>query len=350
MIYQTNSRYCMQKIKVGIFFGGISPEHEVSLSSAYGIISNMDKKRFEIIEVFIDKKGDFWTGKEIASRIITGSKAKLNKIDFNLLSNKIDVAFPILHGEMGEDGTIQGFFKILKIPFVGPDVLASSVCLDKAILNQLTEANGILNPKFEGIDYERENSEEIKFKLTNIENSFKLPLFVKPARTGSSVGISKIKRLKELKSAINEARKFDNKIIIEESIENCKEIEVSILGDNIKNFKVSFPGRVIPGEDFYDYNDKYKSNKARFEIPANFSKKVEDRIKKIALESYKIANCKGMARVDLFLDNKNKIYLNEINTIPGFTPISMYPKMWEASGLSYRNLITKLIELALNKS
>jgi len=327
-----------KKIRVGIFFGGISPEHEVSLVSAKGIISNLDKKKFNAVEIFIDKKGNFWTGKNASK-----------KIDFNSLSKKIDVAFPILHGEGGEDGSIQGFFKTLKIPFVGSDITASAVCLDKSLLNKLTEFEGIKNPRFETIDYERDRPEEIRKKLADIKRKFKLPLFVKPARTGSSVGISKVAKLKELKTALEEAGKFDRKIIIEEGVEKCKEIEVSVLGNQIGDFKVSFPGRVIPGEEFYDYDDKYKNNKAEFEIPAKISKKTENEVKKIALEAYRVANCQGLSRVDLFLDNSGKIYLNEINTMPGFTPFSMYPKMWESSGLGYRDLITKLIELALSK-
>ncbi len=325
-----------RKTRVGIFFGGISPEHEVSLISARGIISNIDKEKFKAVKILIDKHGDFWTGKNAQE-----------KIDLNSLSKKIDVAFPILHGEGGEDGALQGFFKVLKIPFVGADILASAVCLDKAVLNKLTQACGILNPRFETVDYDRDSAKEIKSKITDIKKTFKLPLFIKPARTGSSVGISKMKNWKELEGALDMAKQFDRKIVVEEGVENCKEIEVSVLGDQADSFKVAFPGRVVPGEDFYDYDDKYKNNKAKFEIPAKLSKEMEKKVKQVALEAYRIANCQGLSRVDLFLDDKNKIYLNEINTMPGFTPFSMYPKMWEASGLSYRDLITKLIELAL---
>lgn len=337
------------KIRTGIFFGGISPEHEVSLISVQGIISNIDKDKFQIVEIFIDKQGDFWTGKNILKKISEGRNKELDRVDLTTLSKKIDVAFPILHGEGGEDGSMQGFFKVLKIPFVGADIASSAVCLDKALLNKLTQAEGILNPKFEVIDYERESDGEIRDKLFGIKKKFKLPLFIKPARTGSSVGISKIKNWKELGSAMSKAKKFDIKIVVEEGVENCKEIEVSVLGNGIGSFKVSFPGRVVPGKDFYDYDDKYKNNKAQFEIPAKLSKEMEKKIKQVALEVYRIANCQGLSRVDLFLDNKNRIYLNEINTMPGFTPFSMYPKMWEASELDYKNLLTKLIGLALKK-
>lgn len=310
----------MKKIKVGIFYGGNSPEHEVSKSSARDVINAIDKKKFEVIEIFIDKDGAF-------------DKSQLSKID---------VAFPVLHGKGGEDGNIQGFFHTLQIPFVGNDVMSSALCLDKDIFNKLMIAEGFLKPKFVTLDYDREPNIKSMIKTAK---KLTFPLFVKPARTGSSIGINKIKTSDELEDAIKKAREFDEKIIIEEAVPNCTEIEVSILGNDINDIEASLPGRITPGADFYDYDDKYSSDNAVFEIPAKLDDAQTAEIQELAKRAYLSANCTGLARVD-FLVNDDGIYLNEINTMPGFTPISMYPKLWEVSGLKYQDLITKLIKLA----
>lgn len=337
----------MQKIKVGIFFGGISPEHEVSLMSVGGIISNIDKSKFKVVEIFIDKEGVFWTGKNVLAKVESHDFKTLVKLDLNTLVKKIDAAFPILHGKGGEDGSIQGMLETLGIPYVGARVVASALCLDKALFNQLMWVNGIAKPEFIVLDYERDSKKIINHKIRQIKQRIKPPIFVKPARTGSSVGISKIKKFSEMIKAINLAKKFDLKIIIEQSIEQGKEIEISVLGNSKENYAVSLPGRIIPHKEFYDYNDKYKDNKTMFELPAKLSPSKIREIQSIALRAYTVANCQGFARVDFLLDKKQKVYINEINTIPGFTPISMYPRMWEVSGLSYKRLITKLIQLAV---
>lgn len=311
----------MEKTKVGIFYGGNSPEHDVSKLTAKNIIEAIDKARFDVIEFFIDKEGQF---------------------DKKQLSN-IDVAFPALHGVGGEDGTIQGFFKTLQIPYVGNDVMSSALCLDKDLFNKLMVAEGFKKPSFVVLDYDRQSNIESIIKEAN---NLTFPLFIKPAHAGSSIGITKIKTSDELKDAIKKAREFDEKIIIEEAVPNCLEIEVSILGNNIKNIKASLPGSITPGADFYDYDDKYNSDQAIFEIPASLGKSQTTEIQELAKSAYLSANCKGLARVD-FLVNDEAIYLNEINTMPGFTSISMYPKLWEVSGLNYQDLITELIELAL---
>lgn len=351
------------KLKVGVFFGGISPEHDVSISSAEGIIKNIDRSKFRVIEFFIDKKGVFWTGKNVLEKINlhtkklylqrfgVGVKSKnkenLKKADFNLLSKTIDVAFPILHGEGGEDGSIQGFFETLGIPFIEAGVASSAICLDKAVFKGLMSENGIPQTRFIFPDWQYDSHKEIKNKLASVRHNFKFPLFVKPARTGSSVGVYKVKSFGKLNYFINKSRKFDSKIIIEESVEKAREIEISVLGNNVKDIKASLPGQVIPGAEFYDYNDKYKNSKAQFELPANLPKNKIKEIQDIAVKAYKIANCRGLARVDFLLDKNLKVYINEINTLPGFTPISMYPKLWQTSGLKYQDLITKLINLAL---
>ncbi|MFH1142583.1 MAG: D-alanine--D-alanine ligase family protein [Candidatus Uhrbacteria bacterium] len=324
-----------KKIRVGIFFGGTSPEHDVSLVSANGIISNINKTEFSIKKIFIDKNGQFWI--------------KNKPLNLNSLSQIIDVAFPVLHGEGGEDGSIQGFFETQKIPFVGCGVASSAICLDKAHFNQIMFANGIKQAKFEILDFQYETCREINKKIESIKKKFKTPLFIKPARTGSSIGIFKINDVKMLKTKLNQSKKFDNKIVIEEGVRDAVEIEVSVFGNDIKDIKASLPGRVIPGAEFYDYDDKYINNKTTYEIPAKLSKTKIREITNLATKIYKLANCSGLARVDFLLDKQRNIYLNEINTIPGFTPFSMYPKLWESTGLSYKNLISKLIMLALNK-
>lgn len=338
-----------KKIKVGIFFGGISPEHEVSISSAQGIISNIDRSKFAVMEIFINKNGDFLMGKNVIESVKSGKIKLLKKLDISNIAKNIDVAFPVLHGMGGEDGSIQGFFKTLKIPFVGADILASAVCLDKAVFKELMTAHGIIQTRFVVLDWKRENQKEIKKKIEFIKKEFKFPLFSKPARTGSSVGISKIKKAGELEKCIKDSKRFDDKIIIEEAVMNAQEIEVSVLGNSNENIQASVPGKIIPGADFYDYADKYQNNATKFELPARLPKEKIQEIQALAVEVYKIANCDGLSRVDFFLDKNLKVYINEINTLPGFTPVSMYPKMWETSGLKYKDLITRLINLALEK-
>lgn len=338
----------MQRKKVGLFFGGISPEHEVSITSARGIIENIDLDKFIVKEFFIDKNGNFWTAPNLLKKNKYRSEKQLQKADLNNLNQQINVAFPILHGEGGEDGTIQGFFKTLNIPFVGADVLASAVCLDKAIFKQLMKANDIPQPKFAILDFSKHPIKPNIQKMTNLKKSFKLPVFIKPASGGSSIGITKLVSWNDSTDATSKAKEVDSKIIIEESIENCLEIEVSVIGNDAKNVKASLPGHIIPGAEFYDYDDKYNDDKTQFEIPAKLSKKKTEEVQELALKVYQIADCIGFARVDFLVSKNGKIYLNEINTIPGFTPISMYPKLWQ-NRPNYKNLITKLLLLALKR-
>ena len=211
---------------------------------------------------------------------------------------------------------------MLKIPFVGCDVLASAICLDKAIFNQLMAFNNIKKPKFSIVDFDHDSKNEISAKIITTQKNFAFPVFVKPSRAGSSIGIRKVKQKTNLEKAIKYASKFDKKVIIEEAVKNCQEIEIAVMG-NKNNVKASLPGRIIPGNEFYDYNDKYKNDNAKFEIPARLSPRKTKEIQEIATKAYKIVNCQGLARVDFLLDDKLNIYLNEINTMSGFTPISM---------------------------
>ncbi|MFH0814590.1 MAG: D-alanine--D-alanine ligase family protein [Candidatus Falkowbacteria bacterium] len=345
-----------KKIIVGLIFGGKSPEHEVSIMSAKGIIDNIDRKKFAVVEIGIDKHGNFWTAENFLKQIsqgvvdaVTVEQVGAKQFDFFVDGKNVDVFFPILHGAGGEDGEIQGLIRSVNKKFVGADILASAVCLDKGIFKSLLRAKNIPQTKFEILDFNKMSAEVINEQLSNVKNAFCFPIFVKPCNLGSSVGIVKVKDARQLGAAVEHARTFDNRIIIEESIEGAREIEVSVLGNKYDDTRVSLPGEIIPGAEFYDYDDKYKSDKSKTVAPADLSEEVILRIQKLARETYDLVCCHGFARVDFLVDPQGNIFLNEINTIPGFTQISMYPKMWEASGLKYQNLITKLIELALSR-
>lgn len=353
----------MNKIRVAIIFGGKSAEHEVSLQSAKNIIEAIDREKYEIVLIGIDKDGRWFLNEdsgfllntsnpklihlnksenEIA--IIPGGKSnQLINISNNELLDKIDIAFPVLHGPFGEDGTIQGLLKLANIPFVGADVIGSAVGMDKDVMKRLLRDKGIPISKF--IAYTRDYISDIKFD--EIKEKLGMPVFIKPANLGSSVGISKVNNEDELKKAIELAFEFDNKIIVEEFIKG-REIECSVLGNNKPI--ASQPGEVLPIKDFYSYEAKYIDEKgAALQIPAKLSKDKADKIQCYAIDTFKTLCCKGMARVDFFLNDNEEIIVNEINTIPGFTRISMYPKLWEISGISYPNLIDKLIMLALER-
>lgn len=352
-----------EKKRVGIIFGGRSAEHEISLLSAKNVIEAIDKNKYDVVLIGIDKQGK-WYLNEDSSFLLEASdpqKIKLETtseelalipgdIDDKMISlnnkksiGRIDVVFPILHGTFGEDGTVQGLLKLSDIPFVGPDVLGSAVGMDKDVMKRLLIEAGIKNSKylaFNKYSYGKTTPDAIIKHLG-------LPLFVKPANMGSSVGISKAHDKAELIKAIEDAFLYDNKILIEENISG-REIECSVLGN--EEPIASLPGEVHPTHEFYDYNAKYlDENGATFEIPAKLPQDIIHAIQQIACETFKILCCEGMARVDFFLTDAGEIYVNEINTIPGFTKISMYPKMWEASGISYSELITKLLELAMQR-
>ena len=298
----------MAKIKLGIMYGGKSAEHEVSLISAKNVAEALDKSKYKITKIFIDKSGKF---------------------DINQLSG-LDVVFPILHGPNGEDGTIQGLLKILNIPFVGPGVLGSAICMDKDVTKKLLLQAGLPTAKY--VVYHK-----------NLKPPFPYPFFVKPANLGSSVGISKVTSKSEFLPAIKLALQHDSKVIVEESISG-REIECSVLDD-----KASVPGEVIPHDDFYTYKAKYLDPEgAELLIPAPLSPALTKRVQGLAVKAFQVLCCEGMARVDFFLKGQD-LYINELNTIPGFTNISMYPKLWEASGLPYSQLLDRLIQLAMLK-
>ena len=260
--------------------------------------------------------------------------------------HRIDVVFPILHGPYGEDGTIQGMLELMRLPYVGCGVLASAVCMDKVVQKQLCETSGIRVPKY--IWFTKYQWDNQTFPIVECAEHLSYPLFVKPANQGSSIGVTKAHSRKELLKGIKLAITRDVKVIIEEGVKNAREIECSIVGNN--NPESSVLGEIIPGNEFYDYDAKYIDDNSQLIIPAKIDQKIAAQIRNTALAAFKILNCAGLARIDFFLDNQtNEYYLSEVNTIPGFTPISMYPKLWEATGISYSELLDRLIKLALDR-
>ncbi len=308
-------------MRVGVIFGGKSVEHEVSVVSARNIIKALDKEKYKVIPIYIERTGN----------------SRLDRKIFN----KIDVVFPVIHGAYGEDGTLQGLLKFSGLPFVGAGVLGSAIGMDKDISKRLLKQAGIAVADFITIySEERISYKQASKKLGPV-------VFVKPANSGSSVGINKAKNEKEFKKAVSKAFKYDSKIIIEQAI-NGREIECSVLGNEAP--RASIPGEIIPKGGFYSYEAKYiDKDGAGLEIPAKLSKTAVKKIQQTAINAFKILNCEGMARVDFFLKKSGDLLVNEINTIPGFTSISMYPKLWEASGISLSKLLDKLISLALER-
>ncbi len=353
----------MKKITVGILFGGKSTEHEVSLQSAKNIIDALDKDKYNIILIGIDKTGRWFFVNDSSHFLLNSNNPKyiaLNKTnkkiafipgaeDNQLLCVsdislcKIDVVFPILHGTYGEDGTIQGLLKLANLPFVGAGVLGSAISMDKDVTKRLLRDAGILIARFAVVHrWERKY-----FNFKSVLQDLGLPVFVKPANAGSSVGVSKVQNESDLVIALNKAFEFDNKVLIEEFIQG-RELECSVLGNEAP--VASGVGEIISQKDFYSYEAKYiDENGAYLEIPANIPEKIVQSIQELAIKTYKVLSCEGMARVDFFLSKDNTIIVNEVNTIPGFTNISMYPKLWEISGLPYSSLIDRLIQLALDR-
>ncbi|MGH7794741.1 MAG: D-alanine--D-alanine ligase [Candidatus Binatia bacterium] len=352
-----------KKLRVALLFGGKSAEHEISLISARNIFHAIEKKKYEILAIAIDRQGRWFlddgarllrdatassvsmAGAKNAAAVMPGETSKpLMRPSSRQTLGAVDVVFPVLHGPFGEDGTIQGLLKLAGVPFVGAGVLGSAVGMDKDVMKRLLRDAQIAIPKF--LVFERREQSTISFGKT--KKALGMPLFVKPANLGSSVGISKVTHKSEFAGAIGKAFRYDDKIIVEEGIRG-REIECSVLG-NEKPI-ASLPGEIIVQHDFYSYDAKYLDDQgARLEIPARLPQAIVKRIQKIAVQAYRALCCEGMARVDFFLRPNGQVLVNEINTIPGFTKISMYPKMWQASGLSYPRLIDRLIGLALERS
>lgn len=347
----------MTKLKVAVIFGGTNTEHEVSLVSAQAVIQNLDLTKYEVIPVKITKENVWLKAKELKPSYtpalgekIASAETAIDSIDDLLEEHPLDVIFPVLHGPYGEDGTIQGLLELMRIPYVGSGVTGSAVCMDKIIQKNVCQSYNIPVVPFLWLTLEEWNHNRQKI-IKNITNKFKnkYPLFVKPANQGSSVGITKAHNKKELESGLSIAFKRDLRVIIEQAVDNVREIECSLLGSS-SSPQASVLGEIIPDQEFYSYESKYLSGGSRSVIPANLSPELTTAIQQSAKLAFQATDCYGLARIDFILNSKtNEFYLNEINTMPGFTPISMYPKLWEASGVSYPELLDKLINLALEK-
>jgi D-alanine-D-alanine ligase len=367
----------MRKLRVSVIYGGRSGEHEVSLASAAAVFQNLDPERYDAVPIRIEKDGR-WTLPARAPNLISAADVihhsagdrdaadpareahlvahpgheTLMTIDRHqpqpvVSGLALDVVFPVMHGPYGEDGTVQGLLELANVPYVGAGVLASAVGMDKATMKLVFAAKGLPVGDYEVV-LKRDWQRDERGIMNTIVNRLGFPVFVKPANLGSSVGISKAKHATELRRAINLAAEFDRKIVVEAAVPEAREIECAVLGND--DPEASVPGEIIPGREFYDYEAKYLDDSSKTIIPAPLTDAQATEIRQLAIAAFKAVDCAGMARVDfLFARASGVVYVNEVNTIPGFTTISMYSKMWEASGLPYPRLIDRLIALALER-
>ncbi len=350
----------MQKKNVGIIFGGKSTEHEVSLQSAKNIVDAINKDKFNVTLIGIDKNG-IWHLNESTHFLLNSDNPSLISlhqsgrniafipgkneeqiIEFQEKTlSQLDVIFPIVHGTLGEDGSLQGLLKMVNLPFVGSQVLSSAMCMDKDITKRLLRDAGLNITPF--IKLAKKNRKNISFEIAS--SQLGCPLFVKPANQGSSVGVNKVTSPQEFEAALEMAFTYDNKILIEQGIDG-REIECAVIGNDEPSASVC--GEIELEDSFYSYDTKYINDKgATVTIPANIPDEISEKIREISIKAYEVLECTGLARVDVFLTKNGEIFINEINTLPGFTNISMFPKLWEVSGLNYSDLITRLIELAI---
>ncbi|MCI8486078.1 MAG: D-alanine--D-alanine ligase [Clostridia bacterium] len=352
----------MSKIKIGVIFGGMSTEHDVSVVSGTSVIQNLNRERYDIYAIYISKEGNWFNYikpiDEIEILNIGEEPQELEEIKNPLeYLKQMNVIFPVLHGLYGEDGTIQGMLELIKVPYVGCKVLGSCNCMDKIYTKIILDKAKINQVKYVYIRNNKENYiyideqfNESTLSLNDVCNKIneklEFPVFVKPSNSGSSVGVKKASNLQELKEAIKFASLYDIKILIEQGID-ARELECAILGN--ENVQASCIGEILPAEEFYSYEAKYKNDNSRVVIPARITDEEERKIKQLAIKAFKSLDAKGLSRVDFFIDRKTgEIYLNEINTMPGFTKISMYPKLWEKSGINYNELLDELINMAIN--
>lgn len=354
----------MKRLKIGVIFGGISSEHDVSKVSGTSVIKNLNKEKYDIISIYIDKDGKWYTYEKPLEEIdildidadVSNDIKPIDNIEKILKS--VDVIFPVLHGLGGEDGSIQGLFEMLKVPYVGCGILASSVGMDKVYTKIIFEKANIKQAKYEYVRRYKDNyiyiDKEFNEEIINlnelvlkIEKNLSYPMFIKPSNSGSSVGINKAADTEELKKAIEYATNFDKKVLIEEGIVG-KEVECAVLGN--EDVMSSCVGEIKPAEAFYTFDAKYKNQESKVLIPADLPKEMSNRIRDLAIKAFKAIDGKGLSRVDFFANEKtDEIYINEINTLPGFTTISMYPKLFENVGIPYTELLDRLIQLALEE-
>ena len=345
------------KLHVAVIFGGRSGEHEVSLMSARSVLSVLDPVKYEVTQIGITHDGAWLTGENVIGKFESGKLDGLSVFvmtgDPTSLANRsmkgkvIDVFFPVLHGTFGEDGTMQGLFELADVAYVGAGVVGSSVGMDKGVFKDVMVANHI--PVVDTLVVSRaEIEKDIVSVIEKAEKIGAYPLFTKPANLGSSVGVTKCNSRSDLQEGLMEAASFDRRVLVQKGIASPREIEVSVLGND--DPQASVPGEILPSREFYSYESKYVDGTSGLLIPAPLPDETTQLIREYAVRAYKAIDCAGMARVDFFVEKgTNTIYLNELNTIPGFTTISMYPKLWEASGLSYAKLVDRLIELALER-
>ena len=333
-------------IRLGIVYGGTSTEHDVSEMSAKSVIDNLDKEKYEVHEIYINKYGKWFENNK-------GEKNEIYNLVWTL--KELDVVFPVLHGLGGEDGTIQGMLEMLKIPYVGCGVLSSCVGMDKVYTKIIFEKAGIEQAPYmyikkneKGYVIINNKFEEEEFKIEKITDKLKFPMFIKPSNSGSSVGVKKATNNSELKMAIENAGQYDDKILVEHGID-AKEVECAILDG--KEIIASTVGEIISVEEFYSFDAKYNIPESKTVIPAKIEKDKIEEVRKLAIKAFKAIDGKGLARVDFFVEKEtNKIYINEINTMPGFTEISMYPKLFEAIGITYTEILDRLIQNAIENN
>src|SRR5512136_994662 len=355
-----------RKLKIAVLFGGRSGEHEVSLDSARSVLAILDSQKYEVFQVGINHAGAWLTGPDARQAMENGDTGKLLPCTilpdpstpglyvFRSMESQqtlekltdLDVVFPVLHGSFGEDGTLQGLLEMADLAYVGAGVTGSSVGMDKAVFKEVMRSIGI--PTLESILVLRSEIEkDIEAVMRQAETVAAYPLFIKPVNLGSSVGITKCNRRADLGEALQEAATYDRRVLVERGVD-AREIEVSVLGND--DPQASVPGEVLPSREFYSYESKYIDGTSGLLIPASLPTSVADQVRALAVRAFKAIDCAGMARVDFFIERSTSaIYLNELNTIPGFTNISMYPKLWEASGLPYASLVDRLVNLALER-
>jgi D-alanine-D-alanine ligase len=358
----------MRKKKVGLIFGGRSGEHEISLLSAQGVMAAIDREKYEVVPIGITREGRWLVSGDPMKALVSGELGRSNPAallaepsrrglmrledreqERGLTAVKVaelDVVFPILHGPFGEDGTVQGLLDLAGLPYVGAGVAASAVGMDKILFKNIMTAHGLPIAPYVAIKRKAwEGTPEVV--VARVEAEIGYDAFVKPANLGSSVGITKAHNQAELRAALDEAARYDRKLLVEKAVDG-REIEVSVLGNDAPI--ASVPGEIVPSNEFYDYAAKYLDGVSELLIPAPIPDETAEQIRELAIQAYLAIDCAGMARADFLLDRQTgQVYVNELNTLPGFTPISMYPKLWEASGIPYAELIDRLIQLALER-
>ena len=346
-----------KRLRVGIIFGGRSAEHEVSVVSAQGVMSTLDDERFRAVPIGVTRQGTWLTPAQTHQALDRIRAERIQGLDEPLGDGilhrtqalaslrRVDVVFPLIHGRNGEDGTLQGFLELVGLPYVGAGVAASALGMDKALQKTFFRHHDfpVVDDVQLLLSQWRSDSQEV---IRAAEATIGYPAFVKPANSGSSIGTSKVRSREDLEEAIAEAFRYDRKVLVERAIDG-REVEVAVLGND--DPRASPAGEITYRAEFYDYHAKYEDPGTQLHIPADIPAAVSERARELAVAAYKAIDCAGLARVDFFVTSDGSLYLNEVNTIPGFTPMSMYPKLWEHAGLSYRDLITRLIELAMER-